>query len=324
MSLSFKPPVVPASFFAIVLGLGGLGNGWRVAHRLWDLPAMIGEGILLVAVIVWAILAVCFIAKWLWARPEALAEAAHPVQCCFIGLAGAATMLIAGAALPYSRGVTEILFWVGLVYTVAFAVWRTGALWQGERDPATNTAILYLPAVAGSFVAAAIAAALGYSDVGQMAFGAGFFSWLAIESVLLHRLYTVAALPVPLRPSLGVQLAPPVVGGVAYLSITSGVPDLIAHALLGYGCLQALLMLRLLPWIGQQAFAASYWAFSFGVTAFGNMFLRMTERGDIGAVATLAPYMFGAVNIAMCLLILGTLRLIWRGQLLPVAASVKT
>jgi hypothetical protein len=35
---------------------------------------------------------------------------AHPVRCCFIGLIGVATMLVAGEILPYSRSVGEILF----------------------------------------------------------------------------------------------------------------------------------------------------------------------------------------------------------------------
>ncbi|HMI10949.1 MAG TPA: hypothetical protein VK567_05035, partial [Bradyrhizobium sp.] len=57
-----------------------------------------------------------------------------------------------------------------------------------------------------------------------------------------------ATLPIALRPTLGIQLAPPTVGAVAYLGINGGVPDLVAHALVGYGLLQALLLLRLLPW----------------------------------------------------------------------------
>lgn len=68
-----------------------------------------------------------------------------------------------------------------------------------------------------------------------------------IESVLLHRPYTVSEFPPPLRPILGIQLAPPVVGYSAYLSITSGPPDLFAQALIDYGLFQVLLMIRLLP-----------------------------------------------------------------------------
>jgi tellurite resistance protein len=74
--------------------------------------------------------------------------------------------------------------------------------------PAT-TPVLYLPTVAGGFVTGMTAAVLGAPDWGQLAFGAALFSWFAIEPVLLHRLYTGSALPAVLRPTLGIQPAPP-------------------------------------------------------------------------------------------------------------------
>jgi tellurite resistance protein TehA-like permease len=43
MTTRFKPPIVPAAFFGIVLGLAGLGSAWRAAHQVWHLPAMVGE-----------------------------------------------------------------------------------------------------------------------------------------------------------------------------------------------------------------------------------------------------------------------------------------
>jgi tellurite resistance protein len=251
-----------------------------------------------------------FSLKWIFDREEAFSEACHPVHCCFIGLVGVATMLIAMATFPYSGLAAEFLFGIGVAFTLAFAVWRTGVLWHGERDQSATTPVLYLPGVAGAFVTATAASALGYPDWGQLAFGAGLFSWLAIESVLLHRLYTVTSLPEALRPTLGIQLAPPVVGAVAYLSVNGGAPDLLAHALVGYGLFQALLLLRLLPWIMQQPFGASYWGFTFGVTALATAPLRMVGHGDTGAIAHLAPYLFVGANIVVGIIAVGSLRLI--------------
>ena len=90
--------------------------------------------------------------------------------------------------------------------------------------------------------------------------------------------------------------------------------------MLGYGLLQALLLLRLLPWIRQQAFAPSYWAFTFGATALAAVPLDMMERGTTEAVASIAPFIFVAANILVGLIALGTLRLAVKGQLLPKAA----
>jgi tellurite resistance protein len=317
MPKPFKLPIVPASFFGIVLGVAGLGNAWRVAHRVWQLPAVIGEAILAVATLVWLTLLAFYIAKWFLARASAVGELGHPVQCCFIGLIGVTAMLIAVGALPYSRSVAMILFIAGVVYTISFAVWRTGGLWQGGRELGHTTAILYLPTVAGSFVTAAVAAALGYAGWGELAFGAGLFSWLAIESVLVHRLYTADGLPPPIRPSLGIQLAPPPVCALAYLSLTEGPPTLFVHALMGYGLLQVLVLARMLPWIRAQPFSAGYWAFSFGVSALAAAPLRLIERGETGPIAQLAPYLFVGANIIIGMMAVATLFLLLRGKLIP-------
>lgn len=253
-----------------------------------------------------------------------MSEARNPIQCCFIGLAGVSTMLVGISFLPYTRPAAEVIYIVGAAFTLAFAAWRTGLLWQGDRDHSATTPVLYLPTVAGGFVMSGGAGALGYPDWGQLAFGVAFFSWLAVESVLIHRLYTLPALPLALRPTLGIQLAPPAVGAIAYGAINGGAPDLTSHVMMGYAILQALVLLRLLPWILQQPFTASYWAFTFGVTALATAPLRMVARGDTGAMATLAPYLFIGANLVVGLIAIGTLRLIVQGRLLPQAPVVPT
>ncbi|HEY4373121.1 MAG TPA: dicarboxylate transporter/tellurite-resistance protein TehA [Burkholderiales bacterium] len=312
--------VVPASFFGIVLGLAGLGNGWRLAAKTWNLPPQIGETVLALAVLVWALLIIGYLWKWLAVRGEAEGELRHPVACCFVGLIFVSTALISVAVLPYSRMLAEVLAVIAGGGNLLFAAWRTGGLWQGNRDPGSTTAVLYLPAVAGNFTSAIAAAFLGYADLGILLFGAGVFSWFAIESVLIHRLYTAAPLPPAIRPTLGIQLAPPVVGCVAYLAIT-GKPDLFAQALFGYGLLQGAVLLRLLPWFRETGFAAGYWGFSFGVTAIAQAAIRMAQMGLPGPVAWLSPWLFAFANLFIAFLIIRTLMLLFAGKLFPAPAA---
>lgn len=150
------------------------------------------------------------------------------------------------------------------------------------------------------------------------------FSWLAIESVLIHRLYTAEALALAIRPTIGIQLAPPTVGALAYLNLTDGPPTLLVHAMLGYGLLQALVLLRLLPWIRAQPFSAGYWGFTFGVTALAAAPLRLIERGDTGPIAALAPYLFLGANVIVLVMIVATLRLLLQGKLLPAPVPAQT
>ncbi|RDI97504.1 dicarboxylate transporter/tellurite-resistance protein TehA [Dyella solisilvae] len=320
MNADVRTPIVPANFFGIVLGVIGLGNAWRLAHQVWGLRPAIGEVIELIGTLVWLVLVTLYVFKWIFARARAIDELHHPVQCCFVGLIGVSTMVVAGAANPYSHTVAVALLAVGSVYTIAFGAWRTGGLWQGGREIGHTTAVLYLPTVAGAFVAAAVLAALGYADWGQLAFGAGLFSWIALESVLVHRLFTADALPPVLRPTLGIQLAPPAVGAVSYLAVAPvapGAPDLFAHALLGYALLQLLILSRMLPWIRQQPFGASYWAFTFGISALAIAPLRMIQRGETGPAALLAPWLFVLANVVIGAVAAGTIYLLLRGRLIP-------
>jgi tellurite resistance protein len=307
---------VPAAFFSIVLGVAGLGGAWRLAAALWDSPPLIGEAILLFAAVIWAVLVVLYAAKWLFATPQALAEFNDPIQCCFIGLAPVSTLLIAIAVAPYHRPLALILFGVGAAGQVVFATCRTGRLWQGARDPVTTTPILYLPTVAGCFVTATASSALGLTGWAAPFFGAGLFSWLAIESVLMNRLYTGAPLQVPLRPTIGIQLAPPTVGAVALLSVPDA-PPLVAEMLLGYGVVQVLILFRLMPWIGAGRFAASYWAFSFGLDALAAGMMRLQQMGTQGLLAQAALPAFVLANAVVLLLAVGSIWLLIRGRLLP-------
>ena len=310
MSASLKLPLVPASFFAVILGLSGLANAWRVGARIWQLPVVVGEVLTFISLAVWLLLITLFLLKWIMAREEAFKEVANPVQCCFIALIGVSTMLIAGGLLPYSRIGAETVFLAGAAFTLAFSIWRTGGLWHGERDIAATTAVLYLPSGAGFFVTAIVGAALGFPEWAQFFFGAGFFSWLAIESALLHRLLTGPAFPPPLRPTLGIQLAPPTVGALAYMSAMPGPADTLVHAMIGYGLLQALILLRLLPWLMKDSFSPAYWSFTFGATALATAPMRLIERGDTGPVVQIAPILFIAANIIVILVAAATIWLI--------------
>jgi tellurite resistance protein len=97
--------------------------------------------------------------------------------------------------------------------------------------------------------------------------------------------------------------------------------EALAYAMLGYGLLQALVLLRLLPWIRQQPFAPSYWAFTFGATSLAAVPLAMMEQGSTGAAASIAPYLFVAANIVVGVIALATVGLMLQGRLLPKAAA---
>lgn len=311
---------VPAAFFGMVLGLCGLGNGWRVAARLGFAPAWIGEAVSLCGVCVWAVWFVLYASRWLTDREAVLGEARDGTSGFLGALAPIATMIASVGLAPLWPEAAWIMALAGLIGITLFAVWGVGGLWMGDRAVEATTPFLYTPTVGGGFVAAITCAAFGMKDLGMLYFGAGLLSWLTLESIIIHRLI-LRTLPVALRASLGLHLAPPAVACVAALAVTDGPPDSLAQILFGYALLHALVMLRLVPWLRTQPFSPAAWAYTFGVSALPLAALRLTERGLAGPSAALAVPIFLAANLIIGWIALRTLVLLLRGRLLPIGPA---
>jgi tellurite resistance protein len=309
-TVSVSPQVhhfsVPASSFGIVLGMAGLSNCWRFAHVVWGTNALIGEALSALTAMLWAALLAGYAMKWLRDRDEAIREFEHPVQCCFIGLVPVSTLLVGIWVFTWSDTTGTALVMLGAAGQLGFSTYRSGALLRGGRTQLDTTPVMYLPTVAGNF---------GYMDAAKLFFGAGLFSWLALESVITHRLYTAEPLEHVIRPTMGIQLAPPAVASVAYLSLTHNSVDTVFLALFGYGVLQLLLLTRLLPWFVETGFSPSYWAFSFGATALVLASMHAASLHAHPVVDVLAFPLFVLLNLAILGLFLATVRLLLLGRL---------
>ncbi len=285
---------LPASYFGIVLGLSGLGQAWRVAHSLWGAPAIIGEGLLIIAMLVWLILLIVYITQAIRHPVLIGREFRHPVQGSTPALIGVSTLLIVLAVIPYSRSLAWGLTIAGIIWHLAFSLWHNGSLWKGGRNKMDSVPTLYLPTVAGNFTSAAALGALGHSDWGWLFLGAGMFSWLALESLIIQRLWQAQELPSAQRPLLGIQFAPPVVCAMAWLSINPGSDNHWILMLWGYGVYQLLLGIRLGKWLGAEPFAPSYWAYTFGVAAATVSGLKLALAGVHAAQLISIPVFIGA------------------------------
>lgn len=310
-----KAPL-PASFFGMVLGLSGLGQAWRLATGLWAMPPAIGEAVLLVACAVWATLLVRYLWQAMRHTNTVRDEFMHPVQGGTPALLAVATLLIALSVLPYSRTLAWVLTAGGIGWHLAFSLWHTGVLWQGGRNALDTAPTLYLPTVAGNFTSAAALGALGHPDWGWLFLGTGFFSWLALESLIIQRLWHSSAVPAPQRPLIGIQFAPPVVCAMAWLALVPGSTDHWLLMLWGYGLFQLLLGMRLGAWLGAQPFAPSYWAYTFGVAAATVSGLKLAQAGVPAAQVLAVPVFIGA-NAFIGYLALRTAGLLLRGRLTP-------
>lgn len=313
MAPAVKPFPVPTSYFSVALGTVALGLAWRHGAKAGHAPAWVGESILALAVAVWALLLAVFVSKIFLRRDALRAELQDLVQCCFISLIPVTSIEIGIALRPYAPGFAEGLVLVSVVGQLAFSMYRAAGLWRGLHTTAAIPPVIYLPTVASSFASAAAMGALGHADWAMLFFGAGMLSWFSLEAAILARLRTGPSLAPAVRGIIGIQLAPAFVGGNAWLAANGGQVDVFLLGLVGYGLLQLLFLVRLLPWVLQAGYTMSLWGFSFGLAAMAAVGMHLVEAGQLVVLGWILWWL-GSVMVAV--LWLGLLVLAARGRLL--------
>ncbi|MBA5859146.1 dicarboxylate transporter/tellurite-resistance protein TehA, partial [Morganella morganii] len=84
-----------------------------------------------------------------------------------------------------------------------------------------------------------------------------------------------------------------------------------AKILLGYGLLQLVFMIRLIPLFTQQAFTLSFWSFSFGVWSLAKSSLNISMSSDNDFIHLLSFTLFIFSNAFFLFLVVISLRLLF-------------
>lgn len=307
---------IPSGYFGMVLGIIGTGFAWRYAATILPVSTLPGLVLISFASVIWLILAVLFLSRFIRYPHSVLEEIRHPIKSSFVSLFPATTMLVSIGIVPWLRPLALALFVVGAVMQLGYASWQGAGLWRGNHPATAATPGLYLPTVANNFISAMACGALGFHDVGLLFLGAGVISWITLEPSIVHRMRTAGEMPQEVRPSLGIQMAPAFVACSAWLAVNGGEVDVFAKMLFGYGLLQMLFMIRLLPWYASQPFNPGFWAFSFGVSSLANTALHLGHSAPGGALYDMAIPLFIGANLVIAFLILRTFLLLVRGKLI--------
>jgi tellurite resistance protein len=288
---------IPPNFFAITMGLAGFAGVWRLAGELYHLPAAIGVALYVVAVAVYLSLLVAFAMKLVLLPKAMMAELTHPVLGPFYSLLPMSGMLLALGLEPYAHLVALVLFLVFFITTALLGGWMTGQWIVAKLDAETFHPGYLLPTVAGGLVGADGAGHFGMLGLGWMSFGIGIISWVVLGSITLNRLLFRPGLPAGLVPTLSIEMAPPVVAGSAYFTLTGGRIDLLAYILAGYAVLMVLVQVRLAPLYWKTPFSPSFWAFTFSYAAVASYAMRWIAFEHPSGGLVLGSVLLAAISL---------------------------
>ena len=296
-------------WFAAVMGTGVLALTTRSLGQHWPLLAPLAEALHWFNSLLFIVLAVPWLTRWLRFRPAAMQTMMHPVQANFYPTFSISLLVLAAQWLVFTPwvGVALALWWAGVVLHFVFSFAVLFLMFRGEHVAVDHvTPAKFIPAVGLVVIPLAGAPLLPYMDgalrewaltINAIGLGAGSMLYLGLLGITLFRSYMARPAFGILTPTVWIHLAPIGVIPVSLMNLLEQLPVPAAR--------EAALVLMLLVWgfgvwwlvmaslltlaaraAGQLPFALSWWGFTFPLGAFVAESLRLTRM--LGWTSTFA------------------------------------
>ncbi|MGY6696305.1 MAG: SLAC1 family transporter [Roseinatronobacter sp.] len=270
----------PPAVFPPVLGLFGLGLGWRAAASSYGITPAIGDLILGATTLLFLFTLLAYGIKFL-RRPRVLLEDMQ-VLPGRAGLAAASLslMLLAASLAPLMPDLALGLVIIAFGAHVAIVLLFLHVLRLGPPEARNVSPVFHLTFV-GFIVAGVPAVALGLDDAARALVWATLLPAGVIWGVSLRQ-FLKKAPPPPLRPLLTIHLAPACLLGI--VAHGSGMPASTAFS--AVAVILFVVFLASVRWLTVVGFSALWGAFTFPVAAFATA--MVTVSGGQGAIGLFA------------------------------------
>ena len=294
-------------WFAAVMGSGVLA---LTTHSLaLDWPLLAGPAMVLhwLNSLLFVVLTVPWLTRWLRFRPAAMQTLQHPVQANFYPTFSIALLVLAAQWLVFTPyvAVALVLWWLGVGLHFAFSFAVLFYIFRGEQVTLEHvTPAQFIPAVGLVVMPLAGGPLLQYMDgawrewaltLNAIGLGAGSMMYLGLLGLTLHRKYLHKPAAGILTPTVWIHLAPIGVIPVSLMNLLDQLPfpaareaaTVLMLLLWGFGVwwlVMAMLLTLAARAAGQLPFALSWWGFTFPVGAFVGESLRLSPLLGWGSV----------------------------------------
>lgn len=254
----------PISFFAVVMGLGGLSLAWKSAapQPLSNAYHIIGILTAMAMLLISTLYALKIIR-----HPQAVyAELRHPVRLNFFP-AFSINLLLISAIWGDLHLLSKPLWMAGAMIQLSFTVFIMSSWINHSHYKLTHANPSWFIPVVGNIIIPVTGSHLGYTEISWFFYSIGIVFWLILFTIVLYRLFFYEQLPPRMTPMLFILLPPPFIGFVSYTTLI-GEFDIFARILYYVGLFLSLLLLANIGRFLKIPFSITSWAYSFPIAAF--------------------------------------------------------
>ncbi|MCV6611322.1 MAG: SLAC1 anion channel family protein [Amphritea sp.] len=256
----------PVTFFAMIMGLTGLTLAWEKAARVFQLPLLISNVLLVATACLFLIITLTYLLKLVLRTQAVSAEFNHPVKLSFFPAFSISMILLSIATLSISQNLSLTLWSMGATLHLAFTLYvLTQWIHHPKFQIAHSTPAWFIPVV-GNILIPIAGVEHGYSELSWFFFSIGIVYWIVLKTLIFNRIIFHDPLPEKMLPTLFIMIAPPAVGFISYIKL-NGELDNFARILFYAAMFLVLLLLSQFPRFLRIRFFMSWWAYSFPLAA---------------------------------------------------------
>ncbi|CAM4497732.1 tellurite resistance protein [Paenibacillus endophyticus] len=307
---------LPINLFASVMGISGLSLAWKQACMLFGTSPVIAEWIGIVAVLVFIVLSISYLSKWVLYPQIVKNEFAHPILGHFFGTITISILLLSPVIGTYSQIGGQIIWIIGTLLTLALSFVIVTRLLNGNHEPGHVVPAMLIPVV-GTLNIAVTGGTMPFAwahEMNLISLAIGGIVALIFVSLIFSRLIHQAPLPAGLTPSLLILIAPFEVGFLGYTNFVQRI-DPFASILFYFG-LFMFLVLFFKVFKKSIPFGASWWAVGFPMAALSNAALKYAMVVDSWLLIAISAIVLALVSLVLAILFIRTISMLFKGNLL--------
>lgn len=257
---------MPVSFFAIVMGVGGLAIAIHKLEQALGWQAIASSIVTAIAIVIWVTVFSAYSVKAIRFPDAVSSELNHPVRLSFFPTSSIGLLLISISLLDVNLFASQVLWWIGIVGQLAFTLLILDRWIHREHYKIEHNSPAWFIPIVGNILVPVVGVEIGQMEISYFFFAIGIVFWLPMLAISLNRAFYHAPLPKKLLPTMFVMIAPPAVGFISWLKMHGSIDD--TGIILYYFALFTTVMLisQFKRFIGLP-FALPWWAFTFPLAA---------------------------------------------------------
>jgi len=269
----------PIMMYATVMGMSGLTIMYQKAALWLGFSALIGEGLMAITTLLFGVISVIYITKFLKYSVAVKKEFSHPVRINFFAAVSISMLMLAIIYKEHYPSVSAFFWYPGAVLHF-YLTMHTISFWiNNNQELDHSNPAWFIPIVGNVLIPVA---GVGFASQGVLLyfFSTGIFFWVILFAILLNRIIFHHQMANKFMPTMFILIAPPAVGFIAYVKIYE-VIDTFAMILFNLALFFTFLIAFMYKNFIKIKFFISWWAFVFPVAAMAISTMLMYHQTQV-------------------------------------------